>query len=918
MLVSKNHIRCVLASTLFASVPMLARAANEASLVTFKREIQPLLEKYCYECHGDGAEKGGVKLDAFETPAALQDHKLWLNALKNVRSRIMPPADAGEALPAAEAEKLMAWIKREGFGLDPAKPDPGRVTVRRLNRVEYRNSVRDLTGVDFDTQKEFPADDTGHGFDNIADVLTISPMLLEKYLDSAQAIIAKAVVTKPLMVAENPVLGRDFATVKVDTTLPPSATPPAEPAADALAAVAANAAPAAAGAPPAGVAGRAGRGQFGGGGRGGRGPTPVTRPVPTVEDKTLVLSYYTPATVTAKHRTERAGKYQLVVDLLAQETYADNLFDLNRCQVTFSVDGEKLIDQEFIREGYGRKFEFTLDRELAAGEHELTVEIKPLAPETPQYRKLRLRINSVLVRGPLAPEAWVKTPGYDKYFPRAVPAAAKERQIYAREILEKFATKAFRRPVEPVTLDRLVALAEKVYSQPTSSFEVGVAQAMAAALAAPNFIFREDTTLALKPGQQYPSIDEYSLASRLSYFLWSSMPDDELIQLAKEGRLRANLGAQVTRMLKHERAQQLVKNFTGQWLQARDIATIQLTPDDIYLRDHPDPELNEARETFARLSAFPRENLSAEDAALLQKARGTTFAFQRKKKPELTETLRRAMLQETEMTFEHIVKEDRSLLELLNSNYTFLNEELAAHYGVEGVTGTEMRKVTLPPDSPRGGILTQGTVLAVTSNPTRTSPVKRGVFILDAILGAPPAPPPPNIPPLEDAASPEKLKALSLRDTLALHATKALCSSCHSRMDPLGLALENFNAMGQWRTTDMGQPVQPAGKLITGESFNDIRELKHVLATSRHRDFYYSVTEKLLTYALGRGVEYYDTSTLDQLVDQLEASGGHPSVLIQGIINSASFQQRRQTNGTLAGEVKPSQPASGLLTQVQP
>ena len=217
-----------------------------------------------------------------------------------------------------------------------------------------------------------------------------------------------------------------------------------------------------------------------------------------------------------------------------------------------------------------------------------------------------------------------------------------------------------------------------------------------------------------------------------------------------------------------------------------------------------------------------------------------------------------------------------------------------------------MRKVSLPPDSPRGGVLTQGTVLAVTSNPTRTSPVKRGVFILDAILGTPPAPPPPNIPPLEDAASPEELRGLNLRDTLALHAKKAMCASCHSRMDPLGLALENFNAMGMWRTKEFNQPVQPAGKLITGEKFADIRELKHVLATAHRRDFYYCISEKLLTYALGRTVEYYDVPTLDQLVEQLEASGGRASALVTGIVNSIPFQQRRQSSPTLTSdEIRP-------------
>jgi len=246
------------------------------------------------------------------------------------------------------------------------------------------------------------------------------------------------------------------------------------------------------------------------------------------------------------------------------------------------------------------------------------------------------------------------------------------------------------------------------------------------------------------------------------------------------------------------------------------------------------------------------------------------------------------------MVFAYIIKEDRSLVELIESNYTFLNEDLARHYGIPGVTGKEMRKVMLPADSPRGGVLTQGTVLAVTSNPTRTSPVKRGVFILDSILGTRPPPPPPNIPALEDAASPEKLRTMTLRENLALHATNKSCASCHSRMDPLGLALENFNAMGGWRDGELNRPIDPSGKLITGETFADVRELKHILATKHLRDFYYCITEKLLTYALGRTLDYYDVETVDRLVERLEESGGRPSVLLQGIINSAPFQQRRQ------------------------
>ena len=869
------HARLRSFASLAVVLPAAVAAAAEPALEAFRRDIEPVLEKYCFDCHGNGVDKGGVRLDAFESAAALHDPKLWLRALKNVRTGIMPPADE-ERLPPAESEKLLAWIKREAFGLDPAKPDPGRVTVRRLNRVEYRNTVRDLTGFDYDTLKEFPADDTGQGFDNMADVLTISPLLLEKYLDAAQEIVTKTVPLQSRVVAEKSVPGRKFATIKVDTTLPDAPAPAVD------AGTKTDATPALPG------KGRSKRGQK-------AGPPGMRRPAPAINGDELDLSYYTPATVAATHQVAQAGKYQIVLNLRPVERYVEEQFDQNRCRLKFSVDGETLLDREFLREG-GKSFEFAFDREWSAGEHAFVVEVAPVAPDRPQLRQLRMRVSDVVVRGPFAEEHWVKPRGYEKFFPRDVPADAAGRRTYAREVLGKFAAHAYRRPLEPARLDRLVDLAEAVYTKPRTTFETGVAQAMSAVLSSPSFIFREDRTQPLTPGQAHPLIDEWSLATRLSYFLWSSMPDEELFRLAREGKLRAALPDQIKRMLEDSRGKEFVRNFTGQWLQARDIASVPITALDIYLRDHPSPEYEEARQTFRRMSGRSRDSRTPEQTAAVAKAREVFEEFNRRPKPDLTGDLRRAMLRETEMTFAHILKKDRSLLELIESDYTFLNEELAKHYGIEGVSGTEMREVKLPPDSPRGGILTQGTVLAVTSNPTRTSPVKRGVFILDAILGTPAPPPPPNIPPLEDAAPAAARRMLSLREALALHATDPLCHSCHSRMDPLGLALENFNAMGMWRTSELNQPIQTGGKLITGEAFADVRELKHILATRHHRNFYYNLAEKLLTYALGRGLEYYDVATVDQLVDQLEISGGKPSALLQGIVNSAPFQQRREPN----------------------
>ncbi len=872
-------------------VPALAGAA-EPALTTFQREIQPVLQEHCYSCHGEGKHKGNVTLDGFKTDAEIKDHKLWLRVLRNTRSHIMPPADE-DPLPAADIEKLAAWIKRDAFGLDPVNPDPGRVTVRRLNRVDYRNTIRDLVGVEFDTQKEFPADDTGHGFDNIGDVLTISPMLLEKYLDAAQTIISGAVPTRSLVVAEQSLEGKRFITTKMETpaNLVADSAAPAKPVVVATAPAAA-AAPAPAASPASGPTAPAAA----------AAPAPVfLRPAPTIEGNGLDLSYYTPAVVAAKHRVEHAGKYQVVADLRAAERYVDDQFDYNRCRMLIRVDGETMLDQEFVREG-DKTYKFTYDREWQPGEHEISFEIRPLGPDREQKRLLRLRLNAVTVRGPFDEKHWVQPAKYAKYFPKPVPARAGARTKYARELLGDFATRAYRRPVDQPSLARLVAMADRVAAQPGSTFETGIAQAMVAVLASPRFIFREESVLPLALGQAHPWLDEYALASRLSYFLWSSMPDAELFRLAAASRLRAELPAQLNRMLADPRAAQFVRNFTGQWLQARDISNVQINNFAVFFREHPDPAIEKSQETFRRINRIAEDKRTPEEKEEFTKARAVFFSVFRAPKPQLTGSLREAMQQETEMTFAHVLKEDRSLLELLNSDYTFLNEELAKHYGIEGVTGREMRKVQLAPDSPRGGVLTQGTVLAVTSNPTRTSPVKRGVFILDAILGTPPAPPPPNIPALEDAATKEELSKMSLRETLALHAKNSLCRSCHNRMDPLGLALENFNALGMWRDREMNQPIESQGQLITGEKFANIRELKHILATGHRGDYFHNITEKLLTYALGRGLDYHDVETVDRIVARLEAADGRPSALLRGIVESAPFQQRRQVPAVQTAE----------------
>jgi hypothetical protein len=751
-----------------------------------------------------------------------------------LRAGMMPPKNRER--PNAEQIDLIAqWIKTSVFHIDPKDPDPGQVTVHRLNRIEYRNTIRDLMGVDFNTEIEFPADDAGHGFDNIADVLSMSPLLLEKYVAAARTIVDKAVPKASRVVAETKIPGQRFHASGEKSSSGPSNS----------------------------------------------------------ENGASILSYYKPATVVCRHHSDYAGRYQLVLDLTGNERYVDGVFDYNKCRLIFTADGKKLHEQEFSRQG-GTAFHFEFDQEWKPGDHELKIELQPLTPNEKQTRSLTLRIVSVTVRGPLEKEHWVAPPNYNRFFPKPVPDNPEERRNYARELLRNFATKAFRRPVDDETVTRLTKLAESIYTQKDRTFEAGIGQAMTVVLASPRFLFREEGAVA-GDSTSHPLIDEYSLASRLSYFLWSTMPDAELFQLASQHQLRANLKAQVSRMLADSRSSELVRNFTGQWLQARDIETVEINARAVILRDEPrDPNAEKQRARFRELFRKPQEKLTDEEKKELDKMREAFRAnFRRFSQFELNGELRRAMRRETEMAFEHVLKEDRSLLELVDSDYTFLNERLAKHYGIDGVQGDTMRLVKLPPDSLRGGILTEGTMLATTSNPDRTSPVKRGVFVLDNILGTPTPPPPPDIPALEDAVAGIKGPPPTLRETLKLHRSATLCASCHNRMDPLGLAFENFNALGRWREKDSGQPIEAAGQLITGESYKNIKEFKQILVKNHSRDFYRCLTEKMLTYALGRGLDYYDVGTADAIVERIEKNNGRFSALLTGIIESAPFQKRR-------------------------
>jgi hypothetical protein len=794
---------------------------KSTAVASFKQDIQPLLAKYCYDCHADGVNKGKVAFDVFATEAELVSrHDLWLAALKNVRAGIMPPLEEGDTRPSvAEIAKLAQWVKYEAFGLNAAAPDPGRVTVRRLNRSEYRNTINDLMGVEFNSEVEFPPDDTGNGFDNIGDVLTVSPLLLEKYLQAAETIVERAVPKVARVMPERVAYGKDFRTGNSN--------------------------------------GGGGNGAGKAGGGGGGAPLLITKP----------------AKLQHAFRFEKTATYQIAAELEVRGSFD---FDPGRGEVICFVDGK-----EWFRDDVAWQERKVLRHEqeltLTEGSHTVSFEIVPEkkpgaaiaaaesektstgaagggggsgAPST----RVDVRIVSVQINGPLDPKQWVSPANYTRFFPKGpAPESAPAREKYARELLGDFAQRAYRRPVEAAQVNRLVEVARETYKQPGKTFEEGIGRAMMAVLASPRFLFRSELPVA--GNDAVANVDDYTLASRLSYFLWSSMPDAELFTLAGKGQLRPQMAAQVKRMLADPKAQALVKNFIGQWLQVRDVESVPIN---------------------ARVVLGPNAARNKEGRI------------------EFDGPMRRAMRSETEMTFSYVLKEDRSVLELLDSNYTFLNERLAKHYGIPGVTGDELHLVTLPEGSPRGGVLTQGSVLAVTSNPTRTSPVKRGLFVLDNILGVPPPPPPPDIPALEESEKLFKGREPKLSEILAAHRSNKMCSSCHERMDPLGLAFENFTAMGTWRDKESRQTIEVAGKLVTGEKFASVSELKHVLTHERRFDYYRCLTEKLLTFALGRGLDYHDVETIDRIVDNLERNGGRMSVLLNGVIESAPFQKLRR------------------------
>ncbi len=760
-------------------------------------QVLPMLNRYCWDCHGDGATKGGLSLDAFtNVTAVVNDRRTWERILNNIESGEMPPKKKKSQPSAQERTQVTAWIERTLFPVDPDHPDPGRVTLHRLNRNEYNNTIRDLVGVDFKPAEDFPPDDVGYGFDNIGDVLSLPPMLLEKYLRAAERVMDEAIVDGP---RTTPV--RKFGPREME---------------------------------------------------GGIDNGPV-RGLASAGELWVENLFQQPGTYTfrVKAYQQRAGDDPARMALLLDgreikrfEVKATTSSpEFYTAEIQIAKPGRHRLTVSFLNHFYqASKWEVVKDKPRANG--------RPIRQQT-EPKERNLFCHAIEVTGPVGVEATLPE-SHQRIFSR-LPANAAQEPVVAREILTKFARRAWRRPVTPTEVDRLV----KLYAGARSSgdgFVTAVKHSLTAVLVSPHFLFRGE----LQPDPNNPSaihnIDEHALAARLSYFLWSSMPDDELFALADAGKLRRNLDAQLRRMLRDPKSRAFTENFAGQWLQLR-------------LLPISDPDA----EKFPNFSAALRDDMRTE----------------------------------TETFFQYVLQEDRPVMDFLTADYTFVNERLAQHYGMADVTGPEFRKVSLA-GSPRQGVLTQGSVLTITSTPTRTSPVKRGKWVLENILSTPPPPPPPNVPPLEAG---EKLVG-TLRRRMEQHRENAMCASCHDRMDPIGFAFEHFDAVGTFRDRDGADPVEPSGELPTGEKFTDHRDLNRLFVTTHRADFLRCLAEKMLTYATGRGLEYYDKPTVAAIIKSMESRGNRFSSLIEAVVKSAPFQQRRGEGDPMQLQ-NPSQVADG-------
>ena len=773
----------------------------------YGRTVQPLLTKYCFKCHGAVAKpKADLNLAKFGTEASIRaDRKTWKGVLKALTTHEMPPEDAKPQPDSKEREFLMKYIETALNRIDPNAPlNPGRITARRLNRTEYGNTIRDLVGLDFDPAEDFPSDDIGHGFDNIGDVLTLSPVLMERYLAAAETIVQRIFPVDPPKPMDKHTSAKYLE--PGGQKVPQTKYRPL----------------------------RAERGD-------GVSTGPLFNSYRLQKDGDYLF----------KLRAYAKGKPVKVAVLACGKEITNVASDAEIAKLSGSaLAGLKpfrilqILDVPVAEEKDAKRFELKISS--VPGVERLAVALLKAADGEPVAEVM---IEGFAVTGPLDPR-----PAFQRQILGMVAGKPKAEQ--ARAVLKHVADRAFRRPVTEPELGRLVKLVEQVEAG-GEKWEAGLQRALQAILVSPKFLFRVELDDRPEAAAAHP-IGEYQLASRLSYFLWCSMPDEELTRLAAKNELTPNLEAQVRRMLKDPRAKTLVDNFAMQWLQLKRIAFV--APD------------------------------------------GTLF-------PSFSQRLRQAMLEETRLFLDTLIREDRSILEMVDADYTFLNERLARHYGISDTNGNlQGQKPAKPGGTPirgdgfvrvslqngdRGGLLTQASILTVTSNPTRTSPVKRGRWVLEQILGTPPPPPPPNVPELEEG--PKAALTGSLRQRMEQHRANPSCANCHTRMDAIGFALENFNAIGAWRTKDGTFDIDPAGTLPDGTSIKGVGDLKKtILAKKDH--FARCLIEKMTIYALGRGVEPYDDRAIDKALAAVGKDGYKFSRVVVEIVKSDPFRLRRGKN----------------------
>jgi mono/diheme cytochrome c family protein len=758
-----------------------SHSAASSSPSRFGPAPRGVVNQYCVACHSQSLKTAGVVLEGLDFYQVAVNAELLERVLRKIRTGEMPPA--GMPRPdAALTKSFTNWLVAELDGNAAAHPNPGRSTVHRLNRAEYSNAVRDLLALDIHPGDLLPVDDSGYGFDNVGSVLSVSPTLLERYL-SVSRLISRLAIGDPAIKA-----------VEEDFT-------PAE-------------------------ARRVG------GARRQRNE-PGGDDLPFDSSGGLAFSYYFPLDAEYTLRIKLGG---------------GQVGDGQRYEVRVPVNaGLRTVGVTYLRESAKVELEPprlinppTPPAPIPSLPAEMDVRLDGVRLkrfDVPHTGNLPPQVNDVFVAGPYNPTGRGKTASRARVF-TCRPSSAQDEESCARKILAQLSRRAFRRAVTNADIQPLLTFYRA--GRLEGDFDHGIEKALRAILVSPDFLFRiERDAPGAVPGMVY-RVSDMELASRLSFFLWSSIPDDRLLTLGARGRLHLPevLHQQVRRMLDDRRSQALVSNFAGQWLYLRNLALAR-----------PDPDVF----------------------------------------PEFDEALRQSFLKETNLFFESVLREDRSVLDLLGANYTYLNQRLAEHYGIPNIYGSQFRRVTFT-DPSRGGLLGQGSILTVTSYPNRTSVVQRGKWILEALLGTPPPPPPPDIPALK-AQNPEG-KLLTIRGQMEQHRSNTICASCHARMDPLGFALENYDGVGKWRTSEAGTAIDPSGQLPDGTQFVGPAELRQALLNGHRDEYLQTVASKLLIYALGRGLEYYDRPAVRAIVRKAARDNYRLSSLITAIVSSTPFQMR--------------------------